>query len=178
MLENLEGTPADELQIILGNLSPNAEAEEQGFIDQLRLMRRGLKTDAGEALAGPQEEATRGGAPFRGLVSEARKRGLTTEELADAAQLSVPLIIKLDLRQIRYSSIPRQVIEDVAGAIKRSAEQVAQYLQGDPLRTAALYAEADAAREEQEPQDFFHLVSVDTSLSVDRRSRLTGMAIR
>jgi hypothetical protein len=178
MLENLDGTPAEDLRLVLDNLNPNAEAEEQKFIRQLHSMRSSLEATADAELMAPQGGAANGEARLRGLISEARKRGLTSAELADAAQLSTPLVMKLDLRLIRYATIPRQVIEDVSNAIKRSAEQVALYLQGDPIRTAVVYSEADAPEELQEQQDFLDIIQADDSLSEDRRTRLLAMMAR
>lgn len=178
MFENLEGTPAEDLRMMHANLTPNAEAEEQEFIQQLRIMRSGLDTAPGEEAAGGRAPAVNDEAPLRGLISEARKRGLTAAELADAARLSVPLVTMLDLRLIRYASIPRQVIEDVAGVIRRSAEQVALYLQGAPIRTAVAYSDADAPAESQEQRDFLDAVNTDASLLGERRARLSGMTLQ
>lgn len=176
MFENLEGTPAEDLRMMHANLTPNAEAEEQEFIRQLRLMRSGLDTAPGEEAAGGLATAVKDEAPLRGLISEARKQGLTAAELADAAHLSVPLVTMLDLRLIRYVSIPRQVVEDVAGVIRRSTEQVALYLQGAPIRTAVAYSDTDASAESQEQQqDFLDAVNTDVSLLGERRARLSGM---
>jgi hypothetical protein len=175
MLENLDGTPAEELQVILSSLNPNAEVAEQEFIGRLRLMRQGLEASAGVQITSPRDVTEKDEAPLRGLVSEARKRGLATTDLADATQLSPSLVMKLDLRQIRYASIPRQVIKDIAGALQRSAEQVALYLQGDPIRTAVLYSDTDAAGESQEQRDFPDEVRADASLAEERRSRLVAM---
>ena len=174
MLENLEGTPTEELRLILHNLSPAAEAAEQSFVERLRLMRRGLEAAGGADLAAASDGAP-GEPALRGLISEARKRGLTAAELAEAAQLSVALVTKLDLRRIRYASIPRQVIEEVARALTRSAEQVALYLQGGPIRTAAVFSDGDAPEDPGGPQDFLEAVHTDASLSAERRARLSGM---
>lgn len=174
MLENLEGTPAEELRLILHNLSPTAEAAEQSFVERLHLMRRDLEGAGGAELAAASDGA-QGEPALRGLISEARKCGLTAAELADAAQLSVVLMTKLDLRRIRYASIPRQVIEEVARALTRSAEQVALYLQGGPIRTAAVFSAVDAPEDPGGPQDFLDAVHTDASLSAERRARLSGM---
>jgi hypothetical protein len=180
MLENLEGTPAEDLQFILGNLNPNAEAEEQRFILQLQSMRGSLESTDDTELAGLQDRVAKEkeAAPIRGLLSEARKRGLTTSAFADAVRLSTSLVMKFDLRLIRYTSIPRQVIEDIASTIKISADQVALYLQGDPIRTAVVYSETDVSEESQGQQDFLDVAREDNSLSEERRGRLLSMVSR
>jgi hypothetical protein len=175
MLENLEGTPAEDLQLILGNLNPNAEAEEQKFVRQLQSMRSSLEAAVHSERTAPQVLDADGEAPLRGLITEARKHGLTPAEFADATQLSTPLLMKLDLRLIRFASVPRQVIEDIASSIKSSAERVALYLQGAPIRTAVVYSTADTPEEKQEQQDFLEATRMDDSLSEERRARLIGM---
>ena len=100
---------------------------------------------------------------------------MTTEKLANVTQLSTSLVLKLDLRQIRYPSIPLQIVEKLATALKRSADQVASYLQGDPIRTAVLYSNTGEQEEVQEQQDFLDEVRKDASLSEDRRSELLKM---
>lgn len=169
ILENLEGTPAEDLKSILLNLNSNADAEEQGFIEHLFSIRRkfegssdatSLQTDSGELA-------------LKGLISEARKRGLSVSDLADATGLSPALMKVLDMRLARYISIPRQVVEDVATVISRSVEQVALYLQSGPVQTAVAYSDqGQTATEPPEQQDFFDVVRTDTTLSEEHRARL------
>jgi hypothetical protein len=175
MLENLEGTPGDELQNILKNLNPNTEAEEQHFIARLSVMQRRLAENPKAELADSEKIAVDSQAPLRGLVSEARRRGMTTEEFANLTHLSTSLVMKLDLRQIRYSSIPRHVVENVARAIKRSADQVALYLQGEPIRTAILYSDTQEGVA-KEQQDFLDEVRKDGSIPEEHKAMLLNDA--
>ncbi|MDQ5827086.1 MAG: hypothetical protein M3441_23215 [Chloroflexota bacterium] len=175
MLENLEGTPAEDLQLILSNLNPNADNEEQKFVQQLQSLRSSLESAVDRERALSQSLDANSVAPLRGLISEARKRGMTPADFADAAQLSTPLVMKLDLRLIRFASVPRQVIEDIASVIESSVEQVILYLQGAPIRTAVVYSEADTHEEKQEQQDFVEATRADDSLPAERRARLLGM---
>lgn len=169
ILENLEGTPAEDLRSILLNLSPNAEAEEQGFIQHLLSMHR--KLEAPTDTASLQTDS--GELALKGLISEARKRGLSVSDLADAAGLSPSLIKVLDMRLARYITIPAQVVEDVATVIRRSVEQVALYLQSKPVQTALAYSDQDQKKAgPPEQQDFFDVVRTDTTLSEERRGQL------
>lgn len=175
ILENLEGTPIDQLQDILRNLNSKADTEEERFMSQLLKAHERLA----QTIDGRQVESKtvsfEDGAPLRGLVSEARKYGLTTEDLAERTKLSVPLVLKLDLRQIEYISIPRQIVEDIAGALKRSVEQVAVYLQGDPIRTAVLQSHSLESGKAQHKEDFTKAVQSDSSLTPGARDRLLRM---
>jgi hypothetical protein len=175
ILENLDGTPAEDLQSILLNLNSDAEAEELGFIQHLRSVRSEFEASADAAALQPEV----GDAPLKGLISEAKKRGLSVTKLSEVAGLSPSLVKLLDMRLARYATIPPQVIKDVAAAISRSAEQVSLYLQGGPVQTAVAYADDDSeAVRPPEPRDFLEVVRVDTSLSEDRRARLLGLGNR
>jgi len=172
ILENLEGTPVEDLRSILLNLNPAAGVEEQGFIQHLRSVRRELELIADAGALQPEG----GEVPLKGLISEARKCGLSIAELADAARLSPSLVKMLDMRLARYATIPTQVVEDIATAIKRSVEKVALYLQGGPVRTAVAYADDNpAATRPQEQRDFLDVVRADIGLSEERRARLLDL---
>jgi len=175
ILENLEGMPMDELQGILRNLNTNAGAEEEHFISQLLKARERLAQTSVRQQVEPKSVSVEDGTPLRGLVSEARKHGLTTEDLADRTKLSVPLVLKLDLRQIEYISIPRQIVEDIATALKRSVEQIAVYLQGDPIRTAVFQSHSLESNEAPHKEGFTEAVQSDSSLTPSARNRLLRM---
>lgn len=170
ILENLEGTPAEDLRSILLNLDPDAGTREQEFITHLRSLRAGLgAAEVGETSTEPAE------APLKGLISEARRRGLTASGLSDAAGLSPTLLKMLDMRLARFSTIPAAVVEDLAAALRRGYGEVASYLQAGPALTASAYQEG--GRGETPPvgqQDFMELVRADRNLSEARRARLLG----
>lgn len=175
ILENLEGTPDEDLRSILLNLNPNADAEEQGFIQHLLSIRR--KLEASVDASSLQTES--GELALKGLISEARKHGLSVSDLADATGLSPALMKVLDMRLARYITIPAQVVEDVATVIRRSIEQVALYLQSGPVQTAVAYSDQDqTASESPEQRDFFDVVRTDTTLSKERRARLLKLETR
>lgn len=177
ILENLEGTPMDQLQGILRNLNSNVDTEEERFMSQLLKARECLAHSTEGRQVESKTVSLEEGSPLRGLVSEARKHGLTTEDLAERAKLSVPLVLKLDLRQIEYISIPRQIVEDIAGALKRSVEQIAVYLQGDPIRTAVFQSHSLESNEAPHKEDFTEAVQSDSSLTPGARNKLLRMRI-
>lgn len=103
-------------------------------------------------------------------------RGLTVDQVAQRAGLSLVLLRMLDRRLIRYSSIPRQAIEAVASAIGRDAAAVASYLQGAPTLApgASYYAEQKPELAEQD--DFFDAVRDDPDLDEATRTRWLDLA--
>jgi hypothetical protein len=175
ILENLDGTPAEDLRSILLNLSPNADEEEQGFIQHVLSVRRKLEASTEAESLQPNS----GELALKGLISEARNCGLSIGDLADATGLSPTLVKVLDMRLARYATIPAQVVEDLATIIKRSIEQVALYLQGGPVRTAVAYSDQDQTEPGPfEQRDFFDLVRTDTTLSEEHRARLLELGSR
>jgi len=106
-----------------------------------------------------------------GLAAEAQARGLSLHAMATEAGLSVVLLRMLDRRLIRIASIPREVVEALAGAIGRETTAVAQYLQGAPTlaQGASYYSEAPPALAAQE--DFFAAVRDAPDLDEDTRAR-------
>lgn len=103
-------------------------------------------------------------------------RGLTVDQVAQRAGLSLVLLRMLDRRLIRFSSIPRQAIEAVASAIGRDAAAVASYLQGAPTLApgASYYAEQKPELAEQD--DFFDAVRDDPDLDEATRTRWLDLA--
>lgn len=109
-------------------------------------------------------------APLVGLRKEAEARGLTIQSLAAATDLTVPIVVKLDRRLIRFASIPRQVIERIAGALGRTTEAIAAYLSaGDPQFAAAAHFLAETAPQMPDQQDFYDAVETDLTMSDEQK---------
>ena len=114
---------------------------------------------------------------IKGLLAEARVRELSVRQLAEKTGLSVALVTKLDRRLIRYASIPRQVVADIAEALGREAQAVARYLQGGALLAPSVVSyRADEAPSLPEQQEFADAVRDDRMLSGEERERLLGYA--
>ncbi len=112
---------------------------------------------------------------IEGLLAEAKARGISRKDLAAATRLSIPLIDKLDRRLIRYSTIPRNIVESIANLLGRQAEAVSQYLQGAPLLPASASYRAEEAPSLPEAQDFSEAVQGDRTLSPERKRELLEM---
>lgn len=113
------------------------------------------------------------------LSAAGTARGLSIQQLAQRTGLSLVLLRMLDRRLIRFSSIPREAIDAIAGAIGHEAAAVARYLQRAPTLApgASYYAEQAprlAGRAEQE--DFFEAVRDDPDLDDEQRERWLALA--
>lgn len=104
-----------------------------------------------------------------GIIVEAKKRDMSAVDLARVARLSVPVVVKLDRRLIRFASIPRLAIERVAGALNRSFESVNEYLQGAAVLAPAANYRSDSAPQIPEQQDFFDAIEADLNLAEEAR---------
>jgi hypothetical protein len=150
--------------------SPDKEGqpESERLIEE-DILRRGMET-AARLLAARQASVTPAeAAPLSGLRKEAEARGLTIQTLASATRLSVPLLVKLDRRLIRFASIPRRAIERIGAELGHSFEAVAAYLQGDPQFASQASFRADAAPQMPSQQDFFE--AVETDLTMDEAQK-------
>ncbi len=169
-MEHLENASLDELRRIRQALGHDVEASERQFLALLREKLPHL--ESGEQRQDVQQISD---APISGLFTEGKARGMTNFQLADAAELSIALITKLDRRLIDFLTIPGQVIQDLARALQRTAESVSQYLQGPPLIPSRAEFKAEQAPRVTEVEDFFEAVRRDKSISETRRQRLLAM---
>ena len=121
----------------------------------------------GEQKSVPSQSAKN---PIEKLVAEAETQGFSQDQFAAQLKLSVGLLWKLDRRLIKYSSIPVELIENIAGALHRGLQIVAEYFQRQPI--LALNASYKAKRQPQvsEPTNFFDEVRSDTDLSNENRA--------
>jgi hypothetical protein len=146
--------------------SPDTESqtESQGYTEEETIVRRGMETAA--RLLGTRRTSLtpEGTESLAGLRKEAEAQGLTIQALAAATRLTVPLLVKLDRRLIRFASIPRQAIERIGEALGRSFDEVAAYLQGDPQFASQASFRADAAPQMPGQQDFFEAVETDLTM--------------
>jgi transcriptional regulator with XRE-family HTH domain len=140
-------------------------APEAASVDEARLIERGV--DIVRGLRARHAAAPR--PAIQGLLSEAKQRGLTIQQLAVRAGLGVILVRKLDRRLIRFASIPREAIDALAAALGREASAVASYLQGGATFAAAASHLAEEAPRLAEPEDFFAAVRADTTMPDERR---------
>lgn len=157
--------------IIENSLDTESQTESESKAEEEAIVRRGMETAARllaarRASHAPAEEETE---ILAGLRREAEARGVTIQALAAATHLSVPLLVKLDRRLIRFASIPRQAIERIGAELGRSFEVVAAYLQGNPQFASQASFRADAAPQMPGQQNFFE--AVETDLMMDETQK-------
>lgn len=151
--------------------SPDLQDQSEGerLAAEENIVRRGMETAARLLAARRMSAAPAEVAPLSGLRKQAEARGLKLQALASATRLSVPLLVKLDRRLIRFASIPRQAIERLGAELGHSFEAVAAYLQGDPQFASQASFRADAAPQMPSQQDFFE--AVETDLTMDETQK-------
>jgi len=147
--------------------SPDTESKREGesLTEEETIVHRGMETAAHLLAARRASLTLEETAPLTGLRKEAEARGLTIQALASATRLTVPLLVKLDRRLIRFDSIPRQAIERIGAALGRSFDAVSMYLQGDSQFASQASFRADAAPQMPNQQDFFDAVETDLMMS-------------
>jgi hypothetical protein len=147
--------------------SPDTESKTTGEsrAEEEAIVRRGMETAARLLAARHASVAPEKTGSLTGLRKEAEARGLTIQALASVTRLTVPLLVKLDRRLIRFASIPRQAIERIGTALGRSFDAVATYLQGDSQFASQASFRADDAPQMPDQQDFFDAVETDLMMS-------------
>jgi transcriptional regulator with XRE-family HTH domain len=110
------------------------------------------------------------------LFEAGEKRGLSKFDLADRLRLSIGIITKLNQRLIECSTVPVELIRELASTIGHSFDDVFEYLRCKPRLTPGLSFKADEAPELPEPQDFIEAVEKDRSLGPERKKELLNLA--
>lgn len=158
--------------ILAENLPPDPDVEDP---DEETLALRGRTIIDALLPEEEQERAEEVRRPLVGLLSEGKAFGFSMHELAEVTGLSPALVAKLDQRLVRFASVPREVVGDLAKAIKQSADDVSGYLRRWPVLPAGLEHKADTTPSLPEQQDFFDAVRQDRGLDEERRRRLLSL---
>jgi len=151
--------------------SPDTEShtESERRAQEESIVRHGMETAARLLAARRTTIISEETAPLTGLRKEGEARGLTIQALASATHLTVPMLVKLDRRLIRFASIPRQAIERIGAELGRSFGAVVAYLQGDSQFASQASFRADAAPQMPDPQDFFDAIETDLTMSEQQK---------
>jgi hypothetical protein len=108
-------------------------------------------------------------APISSLLEEGRSNNLPPQQLAEFVNLSLGLLAKLERRYFLFVTIPLELIEGVATAIKREVVSVARYLKGEPILPKSASFKSKRAPRVGEQRNFFDEVRADPDLSDERR---------
>jgi hypothetical protein len=151
--------------------SPDTEGhtESESLAQEESIVRRGMEVAARLLAAHRTSIISEETAPLTGLRKAGEARGLTIQALASATHLTVPLLVKLDRRLIRFASIPRQAIERIGAELGRSFETIAVYLRGDSQFASQASFRADAAPQMPDQQDFFD--AIETALTMSEKQK-------
>ena len=112
------------------------------------------------------------GESITSLLAQAQAIGLTMQDAAAHADLSVPLFAQLDRRLIRFESLPDALFVRLAEAIERTIADVRAYLAGPPMLPQGAQFRADYAPVSAgATQDFFAAVRADPLLSETEKAQ-------
>lgn len=156
-LERTEDLTLDDLRVVRHQMGDDVETSEREFLKFIKEVK---------AVTAPGSFA---------ILSRAKQLGLSKVTLADATELSVPLITKLDRRVIRFSTIPELVLRKVGEVLTAPIEIVRVYLQQGPAFATGANFRADEAPKLPEAQDFFEAVSEDLTISEARKQALLAL---
>jgi hypothetical protein len=108
--------------------------------------------------------------PLSSLVDEAERQHMSLDRFAEAAEMSVPMIVMLDRRQVRYESIPRKAVESIAGVLRKLVAAVDSYLKGD-MQFAPAHYRSDEPPKAASQCDFSYVVEIDPDLNDEQKER-------
>ena len=139
-------------------------------VDEAALFTRGMSV-VRTVLRGEREKRVAAEPPPASLLQEGQRHGLNLHRLAALTDLSAALWRKLDRRLIHPESLPAQLLQSVADAIRHPVAVVQRYLALPPkLAYGAQYRSRTTPRL-GEQEDFFEAVRNDVTLSDEQRQR-------
>ncbi len=98
------------------------------------------------------------------LLATCKNLGLDVFTMAAQCKVSVTIMMKLSKRFVDYSTIPQEVIECIATAIKGSSQAVMDYLRRPISATGMQFSARSGLRLPKEQENFFDLVRSDQTL--------------
>ena len=99
-----------------------------------------------------------------GLLARAKALGLRASDLAQRVNLSADLVLKLDRGFVRLETVPRRLFEQLAGALRTTADSLVSGLPRTPVATAGLAFNAKEKPQEAQQQSFAEALTQSTSL--------------
>lgn len=130
---------------------------------------------AGQRLAAALSEMRRPN-PIASLTGLAENKGLNKKAFADAAGLSLSLVMYLEKRRLEFGSIPRALIGRLATIIGTAEESVAAYLRQGPELAPDANFKASRMPSDVVQKNFADVVNEDQILSAEQKSELLKLA--
>lgn len=98
--------------------------------------------------------------PIIDLIEEIERKGFTTKTFAHAARLPEDVIEVFSSREVRYGSIVRQAIENVASVLRVSVQIIDKYLLKS-ANPAPMHARADESPRFASQMEFLEIIKYD-----------------
>lgn len=103
------------------------------------------------------------------LLEAGKVVGLKLPDIAKRMRLGVALVRKLDRRLVRFSTLPREVIEELARVLQQDAYTIARYLQLPPTLAQGANYRSDQTPQLAEPEEFVAAIKADLAISKEDR---------
>ena len=123
------------------------------------------------ARASAQQPSPSKGMALTSLLTAARARGLDAGAVAERLGLPVAYFWKLHRRLFAPESLPRTLVAELAAAVGRGAEEVADYLRQPPTLALGASYRSDTAPAVGEREDFAATLAADPDLAPVQRAR-------
>jgi len=107
--------------------------------------------------------------PLTSLLAAGSAIGLKLPDIAKRTRLSAALVRKLDRRLFRFTTLPREIIEELGRVLKQETNTIARYLQLPPTLAAGASYRAEQAPKLAEAEDFAAALKNDLSISPEDR---------
>ena len=189
VLANTDPTDADEILVAFRDALPGASVAQ--WSAQYPTLGRDFARIAASTFAGPDTDTSYIAQSQRLAAVQSRKlaelkaaylgtaqlaaiidkeRGFTAAKIAEAIALPAPYVAKLNQRLFAVASIPQTLINRLADAIGRSANEVAAYLALPPTLSRAAAYRADDNPTISGQEDFQSVLAADTTVSADSKA--------
>jgi hypothetical protein len=107
---------------------------------------------------------------FDSLIGQAKRQGMTIEQLARAVSMSVAMIMSLHRRLVVAPSVPRSALTDLGRALQLSADMVFDYLNSPPRLDLSQHFKSRQAPRIVTKIAFVDLVNSDPELAAADRA--------
>jgi hypothetical protein len=115
---------------------------------------------------GQESEKAEDIAPIVNLFDEIKRKGFTVKSFAKKARLPETVIEAFNTREVRFGSITRQAIKNVALSLGRSAQDVGNYL-SQAANPQPMHARADESPRFSSQMEFLELIATDPDIEDD-----------
>lgn len=114
------------------------------------------------------KEAATEAEPITDLLTEAKQKNFSIDSFAAATNLSRGLLRMMNKRQVRFGSIPREAIANIASALGRLISVVEAFLDAG-MRLVPEHFKAKQAPVLDQVYEFSYLVEIDHELSQEQK---------